>query len=78
MQVKPNKQLDYVVTSSMQTPYILTYSKTITNEMHATASRRFYSVYDDNNQLVLHTSNKSLALHTLNSVLASSSEATSV
>ena len=46
--------------------------------MHATASRRFYSVYDDNNQLVLHTSNKSLALHTLNSVLASSSEATSV
>ena len=57
----------------MQEPYILAYSKTTVNEMHATASRRFYSVYDDNNQLVLHTSNKSLALHTLNSILEADS-----
>ena len=56
----------------MQTPYMQAYSKTITNEMNATASRRFYSVYDTNNKLVIHTSNKKLAQHTLNSVLASS------
>lgn len=56
--------------SGMQTPYVLTYNKTITNEMNATTSRKFYSVYDHNNKLVIHTSNKTLALHTLEMTIA--------
>lgn len=54
----------------MQTPYILAYNKTIANEMNATASREFYSVYDHNNTLAIHTSDKTLALDTLRDLLA--------
>ena len=41
------------------------YIKKITNELGATTQRTFYSVYDANRTLVVHTSSKTLALRTL-------------
>ena len=44
---------------------ILAYTKRTINEFGAATQRTFYSVYDANGTLVLHTSDKTLAMRTL-------------
>ena len=50
----------------MKQAYILAYPKSVYNEMRTLATRTFYSVYDADDVLKIHTSNKSIALAYLN------------
>ena len=50
----------------MKQAYILAYPKNVYNEMRTLATRTFYSVYDADGVLKIHTSNKTIALAYLN------------
>ena len=53
---------------------ILEYKKKITNDFGAVTQRTFYSVYNKDQKLVIHTSNKTLAMRTRDQLNASQTQ----
>jgi hypothetical protein len=62
----------------MKQAYILAYPKSVYNEMRTLATRTFYSVYDADDMLKIHTSNKGIALRTLEQVKNNTGPAVSI
>jgi len=50
---------------------ILEYKKKITNDFGAVTQRTFYSVYNKDQKLIIHTSDKTLAIRTRDQLNAS-------